>query len=39
MVAFIRFLEDLETPYLEIFMVKLLDYISNIFDTDEIAIY
>lgn len=34
-----RFLEDLETPYLEIFMVKLLDYISNIFDTDEIAIY
>ncbi|MCY7174403.1 hypothetical protein MK543_06605 [Streptococcus gallolyticus subsp. gallolyticus] len=33
------FVEDLETPYLEIFMVKLLDYISNIFDTDEIAIY
>lgn len=34
-----RFLKDLETPYLEIFMVKLLDYISNIFETNEIAIY
>ena len=33
-----RFLENLETPYLEIFMVKLLDYISEAFGTDEIAI-
>lgn len=33
-----RFLENLETPYLEIFMVKLLDYISETFGTDEIAI-
>ena len=34
-----RFLEALETPYLEIFMVKLLDYISDTFETEDIAIY
>ncbi|MCY7217839.1 hypothetical protein [Streptococcus cristatus] len=34
-----RFLEHLDTPYLDIFVVRLLQYLSEIFQTESISIY
>ena len=34
-----RFLQDLDTPHLDIFMLHLLQYLSEIFQTEAISIY